>query len=64
MLLNKLINENIKQDLMNDDLINKDMTKVRTPIILKHNVKRNQSFTQLQLSTLDAMECATACKIN
>jgi hypothetical protein len=42
MLLNKLINESIKQELMNDDLINKDMTTVRTPIILKHNAKRNQ----------------------
>jgi len=42
MLLNKLINESIKQDSMNDDLINKDMTKVRTPIILKHNAKGNQ----------------------
>jgi len=27
---------------MNDDLINKKMTKVRTPIILKRNAKRNQ----------------------
>jgi hypothetical protein len=32
----------MKQDLMNDDLINKGMAKVRTPIILKHNTKRNQ----------------------
>lgn len=27
---------------MNDDLINKDMAKVRTPIILKRNAKRNK----------------------
>ena len=32
----------MKQDFMNGDLINKDMTKVRTPIILKRNAKRNQ----------------------
>jgi hypothetical protein len=32
----------MKQDLMNDDLINKDMTNVMTPIILKRNAKRNQ----------------------
>jgi len=39
-----LINESMKQGLMNDDLINKDMTKVRTPIILKRNAKRNQCY--------------------
>jgi hypothetical protein len=32
----------MKQDWMNDYLINKDMTNVRTPIILKRNAKRNQ----------------------